>query len=731
MKRISLHALLVAFTLPLLRAQAPTSPAILTVANDAAWRAPAATLDLTQARVRPATARLSNVSIRARAGTGDNTLIAGAVLQGTGTLPMVVRAIGPGLTRFGLAEALRSPRLEIFNGDVSAASTNAAGAPATAASAYVGAFAPVESTGGLATGDAVLTGQPAAGTITAHCSSAVGAAGVALLEFYDASAAPTTTSARFINLSSRARVEAGDGLIVIGFVVAGEGNATLLLRAAGPSLAPFGVTGLLADPRIELYSGGTLVASNDDWSAGDATTVARVRDAATAAGAFALTSASDAALLVTLPAGNYTLHVRGAGAQSGVALAEIHQIALENFDAAVAMNNVGLDVYRELARTRANQNLIISPYSIESALALVYAGADGDTRTEMARVLRLPETDTTLQAGFASLRTGLRATADASKAVADARTRSGSRTDPIDWNEANRLFGQQNHPFRDAFLSLMRDGFAAPLQLLDFTTNFEAARLTINSWVEEQTRQKIKNLIPSGGVTSDTRLVLVNALYLKAPWDTPFEKFATSPRTFRVASDSSPSVPTMQRTAFMGYAKEDNLSVVTLDYLNAGLQFIVMLPDSGVTPDAVATQLTPSHFSRWASLRTTGRRQVSLFLPKFTVPGLTVPLRTTLEALGLRRAFDSPPGSANFDRLAPREAGALAISNVYHQTYVALDEEGTEAAAATAVVAGTTTSAPINPTLPIEVRVDRPFLFAIQHRDTGALLFLGKIADPR
>ncbi len=731
MNRIVLITGLLVFGSGYLCAQAPTSPAALTIINDTAWRNPAAAIDPARARAESPSARLVNVSVRARAGSGDSTLIAGAVVQGPGTLPMLVRAIGPGLRPFGVAEALRDPKLEIFHGGVLAAQTNIAGRPETAASIYVGAFPPVESMGGVASGDAALMGQPAAGTITAHCSSASGGSGVALVEFYDAMAAPSAASSRFVNVSSRARVESGEGLIVVGFVVAGEGYATLLLRAAGPTLQQFRVSDFLPDPKIELYSGSTLIAANDNWRSGDAESVNKTQEAGTAVGAFALSSANDAAMLATLPAGAYTLQVRGVGTQSGVALAEIFQVAADEFDAARATNGAGLDVYRELAKSRPGQNLVISPYSIESALALAYAGADGSTRSEMARALYFPAGNGALQAEFARLRIALGATAEASRATADARTRAGARTDPIAWNQANRLFGQQGYAFREPFIALMRDGFAAPFQPMDFRTNPEPPRLAINAWVEEQTRQKIKDLIPAGALSEFTRLVLVNALYMKAPWDVPFAKTSTAPRAFRPAPGSSRDVPTMQRTAPLGYAVEDGLTIVTLDYLGAGLQFVIMLPDQSQSVDAAAARLTPAHFTRWANLRQTSRREVDLYLPKFTVPGATVPLGQVLRVMGVRSAFDEPRGSANFDPIAPRRPDDyLAISDVFHQTFVALDEEGTEAAAATAVVMVTTTSI-VNPPPPIEVRVDRPFLFAIQHRGTGVCLFLGRIADPR
>ena len=711
-------------------AQTTLPPAPQTVINDPAWSSSAATLDLSQARSSQGTARLANVSIRARAGSGTDTLIAGATIQGNGALPVLVRAVGPGLAQFGVAGFLRDPTLEVYRGPTLAARTNSTGPGVAAASAYVGAFPLLERTSTVTTGDTSLVGQAVAGSLTAHCSSATAGVGVALLEFYDAVATPTATAARFVNLSSRARVEPGEGLIVVGFVVAGEGNVTLLLRGIGPTLQQFGVTDFLRDPAIELYAGAQRIAANDNWGSATASDLAKLEEARVAVGAFALGSASDAALLVTLPAGSYTLQVRGGANESGVALAEIQEVARGGFDAATATNAVGLDLYRELTRTRPGENLIVSPYSIESALALAYAGAEGGTRDEMGAVLRFPADTAPLQEGFASLRTALEKIATDSVATAAARTRSGAPTDPITWGAANRLFGQQDYAFRDSFLALMRDGFGAPFQPMDFRTNYEPSRLTINAWVEDQTRQKITNLLPKGALTADTRLVLVNALYLKAPWDTPFSKSSTAPLAFRLATGGSRNVPTMQRTASLGHVAEDGFTVVTLDYLGSGLQCVIALPDAGQTIEAAAARLTPAHFARWAKLGDTSRKNVALYLPKFTVKGTTLSLGSALRTLGMRSAFDEPRGSANFDRMAVRRPDDyLAISDVYHQTFVALDEEGTEAAAATAVVIVGVTSI-INVPPPLEVRVDRPFLFAIQHRASGACLFFGRVMDP-
>jgi serpin B len=184
-------------------------------------------------------------------------------------------------------------------------------------------------------------------------------------------------------------------------------------------------------------------------------------------------------------------------------------------------------------------------------------------------------------------------------------------------------------------------------------------------------------------------------------------------------------------TTPLAHAAEDGLTVVALDYLGGDLQCLILLPPDGQPIESLATRLTPDDLARWSKLGAGGRKSVALYLPKFRVEGTTLPLGRTLRQLGMKSAFDEPPGSANFDRIAPRKPNDyLAISEVFHQTFVALDEEGTEAAASTAV-AMVALTAIAEPQRPVEVRIDRPFLFAIQHRASGTCLFLGRVTDPR
>ena len=267
-------------------------------------------------------ARLANVSVRSGAGTGDQTLIVGLAIGGAGSKQVLVRAIGPGLTQFGLPGALVDPQLRLFNAAGVQANVNddwGGGATLSGAFSAVGAFALP-----AASKDAALLVPLATGTYTAQVTATSGT-GVALLEAYDADAAVTT--ARFVNISARTQVGTGDNILVIGFVVTGTGPTTVLLRAVGPGLTQFGVGGVLADPQLRLFNAaGTATDTNDDW-ASSAALAAAYGNAFTQTGAFGLPAASkDAALLVTLQPGAYTAQVSGAAGTTGVALVEVYEV---------------------------------------------------------------------------------------------------------------------------------------------------------------------------------------------------------------------------------------------------------------------------------------------------------------------------------------------------------------------------------------------------------------------
>ncbi len=394
--------------------------------------------------------------------------------------------------------------------------------------------------------------------------------------------------------------------------------------------------------------------------------------------------------------------------------------------AAQAVNVLGLDLHRQMPK---EGNLCLSPYSIQSALAMTYLGASGVTQEEMARVLHLPADKQAVGESFSALKQALEEAREASvKVVAEAK-KQGGPGEPITLRVANRLFGEKGYEFQKPFLAGVEKHFHAPMKLMHFSKDAAGATGEINDWVAKETRDRIRNLIPSDGLTEDTRLVLVNALYFKAAWDDDFSEGATQSQPFHVnGSRQTVDVPTMGKVAHMRYYNGAGFQAVTLPYVGGRLHFLVIVPDSVSGIASVEAKLTPEHLLTCAKAES---REVSLRLPKFKIAPPTMQLGEMLKKLGMATAFDEPRGSADFDAMAPkRPDDYLCISKVFHKTFIELDEKGTEAAAATAVAMMRVTSA-MERSKPIELKVDRPFIFAIQHAETGACLFLGRVGDPR
>jgi serpin B len=284
------------------------------------------------------------------------------------------------------------------------------------------------------------------------------------------------------------------------------------------------------------------------------------------------------------------------------------------------------------------------------------------------------------------------------------------------------------YEFRPQFFAEVKENFGAAPEIVDFAQDASAATRKINDWVAQQTRDRIRDLIPQPLVPA-TRLVLANALYLKAPWASEFSADATKPAPFHIRGRDAVDLPTMQKLAQLRYAKRKGFAAVALPYSGDDLQFVVLIPDEVDGLGGLEKQLTADLLGDCAKMNAS---EVLLHLPKFKFEPPTIQLAAELQDLGMKTAFDIPPGSANFDRMAPRKPNDyLAISDVFHRTFIALDEKGTEAAAATAVAMVRTTAMRPTPPKPIEVKVDRPFIYAIQHVPSGACLFLGCITDPR
>lgn len=408
-----------------------------------------------------------------------------------------------------------------------------------------------------------------------------------------------------------------------------------------------------------------------------------------------------------------------------VCLASVSMLRAADFGAAAkATNELGIDLYHKLAT--GDENLCLSPYSIQSALAMTFAGADGDTRTEMAQVLHFPNDGDAIHASFAALQRSLEEMATKTAKIAKDSKKDGVTWEPITLAIANRLFAQAGYDFRDPFRDLMKKFYDAPFEPLDFKNDVEGSRQHINKWIAERTRDRIRDLIPANGVNKDTRLVLANAVYLKAQWISQFNKALTKSEPFHIRGSTTVDVSMMRQREEFGYAKHDGFVAVSLPYIGNELQFLILIPDQGDGLPALESILSPNLLAECAKLK---ERDVHLSLPKFRFEPATIALADKLQTLGMKTAFDQPRGSANFDKIAPRKPNDyLAISEVFHKTFIAVDEKGTEAAAATSIVMLGVRA--IRPE-PIEVKVDRPFIYAIQHVPSGACLFIGRVTDPR
>jgi serpin B len=372
----------------------------------------------------------------------------------------------------------------------------------------------------------------------------------------------------------------------------------------------------------------------------------------------------------------------------------------------------GTDLYGRLAEGAKEGNLVFSPASVVTALVMTYAGAAGTTAEEMAATLHLPLQGDALHQAFNTLDQLLKS-----------RSWEGKDSEGKDvgvlLRTANSLWAQKGLPFQKAFLDTLAANYGAGVRLVDYKTEAEKARRAINDWVSEQTEGKIPDLIPEGALNAMTRLVLANAVYLDATWAYQFDKAFTSDGPFTTLAGASVTTPLMRQSALFPYGEGEGWKAVELPYLREELALLLVVPDAGKFAQ-VEQQLGDGLLSKAvASLRT--ETEVDLTMPKFkfrTQAGL----KEALMALGMKSAFS--PEQADFSAMTAAEA--LYVDDVIHEAYIAVDEEGTEAAAATAVVMRATGA----PAQQIRLVIDRPFLFALRDRDTGAILFLGRVTDP-
>lgn len=372
-------------------------------------------------------------------------------------------------------------------------------------------------------------------------------------------------------------------------------------------------------------------------------------------------------------------------------------------DARAALDAFSVDLYKVLAREQGN--VVLSPYSVGVALAMTRAGAVGETAAQMDKVLHA-SLSKDLNAGFNAI--------DQALAKRPGKYAMGDQTLELELATANRLWGQKDFTFETAFLDQLARSYGAGMQVVDYKNAHEAARRAINDWVAVRTRDRIKDLIPQGVLDERTRLVLTNAIYLKAAWLLRFGDAV--PGTFHRVDGSEVQAQLMSESENLPYGAGDGYQAVRLRYVG-GLSMVVVIPDAGKL-SAFERGLDGATLRR--IVNALSGTQVVLSMPKFSFRS-KAQLKDSLGELGMPVAFTD---RADFSGMTRREP--LEIADVIHQAFIAVDEKGTEAAAATGVVMRATAA----PLKQVELKIDRPFLFLIQDDETGTILFLGRVADP-
>ncbi len=358
-----------------------------------------------------------------------------------------------------------------------------------------------------------------------------------------------------------------------------------------------------------------------------------------------------------------------------------------------------LDLYQQL-RTEPG-NLFFSPYSISTALAMTYGGARGNTEAEMAHTLHFAVGQSELHPSLDALEShlnGVQARGDVALHV------------------ANSLWPQAGYRFLGTYLELCRRYYGVSITPVNYAADPQGARRQINGWVEEKTNDKIKNLLQPPHVTSSTTLILVNAIYFKGNWASQFDKSCTNDAPFWIGASAPVKVPMMTQTLECEYGSSKGFQILSLPYVGEDLSMVILLPDARDGLPELEAQMSTRFLER--CLMRLFETKVHVFVPRFKLTG-AFELKKMLEALGMIDAF----GAADFSGMTGHRD--LFISDVIHKAFVDVNEEGTEAAAATAVVMTRGFPAP-----PPTFRADHPFLFLIRDNATGSILFLGRVVDP-
>ncbi|OPY42645.1 MAG: Serpin (serine protease inhibitor) [Methanoregulaceae archaeon PtaU1.Bin059] len=373
-------------------------------------------------------------------------------------------------------------------------------------------------------------------------------------------------------------------------------------------------------------------------------------------------------------------------------------------------NQFALELYEHLANDpeHREENLFFSPFSISSALAITYEGARGTTADEIRSVFHFPENQSVMRSGFAGVIAGI-----------------NSKANTYTLRTANALWAEKTYPFLSEYISAAEQHYGATTTNLDFINMPEESRVTINTWVEDQTEERIRDLLQPGTIDPLTRLVITNAIYFKGTWVKQFDENKTGDADFRTETGKTVRVRMMQRTdedARYGYAETETLQALSMPYESGEgkeISMLIILPkNDGIS--MIEKSLNASMLSSLQDSLMT--RRVMVYFPKFVME-TKYSLPAALSAMGMPTAFT---GAADFSGMDGM--GNLYIDDVVHQAFVEVNEEGTEAAAATAVVMQLS-AMPMEEPTPV-FRADHPFIFFIQDNETGNILFMGRVTNP-
>lgn len=382
--------------------------------------------------------------------------------------------------------------------------------------------------------------------------------------------------------------------------------------------------------------------------------------------------------------------------------------ALEKTDEEILVagnNKFALDLYTRLKKEQGN--LFFSPFSISTALAMTYAGAQGDTETQMAKALHFDLDQKLIHPAFLELIKPLNAE---------------MKHLGYDIAIANALWGQSGYEFYEKFVNIAQNYYDAEVEALDFKNDTEGALLTINSWVEKKTKNKIKDLLSPGAIGNMTRLVLTNAIYFKGNWMYQFDKKDTEDELFTLIDGKKVNIPMMDQLADFNYSENELLQILEMPYTGYALSMVVLLPKQADGIKILENALAPAKLKDWLSdLR---QQEVDVYFPRFKMTS-AFQLNKILESLGMVNAFNVE--LCDFSRMSPDPTG-LVISSVMHKAFVDVNEEGTEAAAATSVTMELASA--YTPPPPV-FRADHPFIFLIRDARSGSILFFGRVMDPR